>query len=162
MTNLQRYTYPTFDNAMTGSFLTPPLPKGSKKKLYLDRQGCQILIEQGKIFRERGWWLSGQDKLASDSTNLKAGWQQGRLWMPNSSLHSREHCNAPAKRSTFSRGLSTSSTLPEWHGNGTDGSPLLCPRHLCYRLLTRRGPNGGWGLHSQVWDGLALSGVEKQ
>jgi len=94
MTNLQRYTYPTFDNAMTGSFLTPPLPKGSKKKLYLDRQGCQILIEQGKIFRERGWWLSGQDKLASDSTNLKAGWQQGRLWMRNSSLCSREHCNA--------------------------------------------------------------------
>jgi hypothetical protein len=26
--------------------------------------------------------------------NLKVGWQQGRLWMRNSSLHSREHCNA--------------------------------------------------------------------
>jgi hypothetical protein len=80
--------------------------------------------------------------------------------MRNSSLHSREHCNALTQTiHLFSR---TQYRLDEWHGNGTTGSPLLCPRHLSYRWLTRRGPNGGWGLHSQVWDGLALSGGEKQ
>jgi hypothetical protein len=52
--------------------LTPPLPKGSKKKLFLDRHGCQISTGQGKIFRERGWWLSGQDKLASFFTKLES------------------------------------------------------------------------------------------
>jgi hypothetical protein len=53
--------------------LTPSVPKGSKKKSFLDSHGCQISTGQGKIFRERGWWLSGQDKLASYSTEME-GW----------------------------------------------------------------------------------------
>ena len=54
------------------AILTPPLPKDSKMKLFLDRHGCQISTGQGKIFRERGWWLSGQDKLASFFTKLES------------------------------------------------------------------------------------------
>ena len=53
--------------------LTPLVLKGSKKNLFLDRYWCQILTGQGKIFRERGWCLSDQEKLASYSTKLE-GW----------------------------------------------------------------------------------------
>lgn len=48
-------------------------PQGNKKKSFLDRYGSKISTGQGKVFRERGWWRSGQDKLVSYATPLE-GW----------------------------------------------------------------------------------------
>ncbi len=53
--------------------LTPPVFKDSKKRLFLERHGRWISTGQGKILREKGWWMSGQDNLASYSTKLE-GW----------------------------------------------------------------------------------------
>ena len=51
----------------------PRTSKETKKKSFLDRYGSKISTGQGKVFRERGWWRSGQDKLASYATPLE-GW----------------------------------------------------------------------------------------
>ena len=52
--------------------LTPPLPNGAKKKSFLERHGCRIAMGQGKVYRERGWWMLCQDNLASYATPLGA------------------------------------------------------------------------------------------
>ena len=53
--------------------LTPPLPHGTKKKAFLEQYGHKIATGQGKVYRERGWWMSGRDALASHATPLE-GW----------------------------------------------------------------------------------------
>jgi ribonuclease HI len=53
--------------------LTPPLPNGAKKKAFLEQYGHKVAIGQGKVYRERGWWMSGRDALASYATPLE-GW----------------------------------------------------------------------------------------
>jgi len=53
--------------------LTSPLPNCAKKKAFLDRCGYKVAIGQGKVYRERVWWKSGRDALASYATPLE-GW----------------------------------------------------------------------------------------
>jgi ribonuclease HI len=53
--------------------LTPPLPHGTKKQAFLEQYGRKIATGQGKVYRERGWWMSGRDALASHATPLE-GW----------------------------------------------------------------------------------------
>ena len=64
---------PHLQHCLNWVILTPPLTEDSKKKSFLDRYGNMISTGQGKVFRERGWWRSGQDKLASYATPLE-GW----------------------------------------------------------------------------------------
>jgi ribonuclease HI len=64
---------PHLQHCQNWVILTPPLSKETKKKSFLDRYGSKISTGQGKVFRERGWWRSGQDKLASYATPLE-GW----------------------------------------------------------------------------------------
>ena len=61
---------------------------------------------QGKVFRERGWWLSGQDKLVSYSTKLE-GW-------------------AAIGQTLDAKLFSALTGALKWHRNGITGSPLLC------------------------------------
>jgi ribonuclease HI len=51
--------------------LTPPLPNGAKKKAFLEQYGHKVATGQGKVYRERGWWMSGRDALASYATPLE-------------------------------------------------------------------------------------------
>ena len=53
--------------------LTPPLPHGTKRKAFLEQYGHKIATGQGKVYRERGWGMSGRDALASHATPLE-GW----------------------------------------------------------------------------------------
>ncbi len=53
--------------------LTPPLPHGTKKQAFLEQYGRKIATGQDKVYRERGWWMSGRDALASHATPLE-GW----------------------------------------------------------------------------------------
>jgi len=57
--------------------LTPPLPHGTKRKAFLEQYGHKIATGQGKVYRERGWWMSGRDALASLATPLE-GWVSKR------------------------------------------------------------------------------------
>jgi len=53
--------------------LPPPLPNGTKKKVFLEQYGHKIATGQDRVYRERGWWMSGRDALASHATPLE-GW----------------------------------------------------------------------------------------
>ena len=66
--------------------LTPPIPNGAKKKSFLERHECRIAMGQGKVYRERGWWMLGQDNLASYATPLEGWVLKGRPLTRNSSL----------------------------------------------------------------------------
>ena len=80
---------PHLQHCLNWVILTPPLSEDSKKKSFLDSYGNMISTGQGKVFRERGWWRSGQDKLASYATPLE-GWDaKGQILDPD---HTR--CNA--------------------------------------------------------------------
>ena len=57
-----------------------------KKKAFFDRYGCQISKGQGKIFKERGWWTLGLDKLASYATLLEGWVAKGQT--PDAQLYS--------------------------------------------------------------------------
>ena len=66
---------PSLRRQQDWDILTPPVPNDSKKRLFLEGHGHRISTGQGKIFREKGWWMSGHDNLASYSTKLDA-------WVP--------------------------------------------------------------------------------
>jgi hypothetical protein len=70
---------PHLQHCLNWVILTPPLTEDSKKKSFLDRYGNMISTGQGKVFRERGWWRSGQDKLASYATPLEGWVAKGQL-----------------------------------------------------------------------------------
>ena len=131
---MQKYV-PNLQTCKNWVILTPPLSTATKKKSFLDRYGSKISTGQGKVYRERGWWRSGQDKLASYATSLE-GWV--------------------AKGQVLDAGLISvlSGTL---QNTAPNDKPLLDDSLLahCYRQGTE---TGLLGLHSVKRDVYATDG----
>jgi hypothetical protein len=106
--------------------LTPPLPNGAKKKAFLERYGYKVAVGQGKVYRKRGWWMSGRDALASYATPLEGWVSKGQT--PDAQRapvngSATEHGRA---RSTSLRYLENGPTLQGRHGNGEPSFSKTC------------------------------------
>ena len=98
--------------------LTPPLPNGAKKKSFLERHGCRIAMGQGKVYRERGWWMLGQDNLASYATQLE-GWWVSKGQTPDAQLIS-ESKGALQNTASNNPPFFDNSTMAQLYREGTE------------------------------------------
>jgi len=69
---------------------TPPIPKGAQR----------ILHTKGKVDRERGWWRTGTDKLASYGLETEV-WISQNITIPDSNIIALEHSSRQNPKNFF-------------------------------------------------------------
>jgi len=131
--------------------LTPPLPNGAKKKAFLEQYGHKVAIGQGKVYRERGWWMSGLDALASYATPLEG-------WVSTGQTPDAKRVSAltGALQNTAAHDpplFDTSKMAQLFQGryrNGSPGPSFIRPPCIRHRWVIRGWTHGSGGLHSPV------------